>query len=332
MNAVRPRVLIAAPARSPHQIALLEEAGCDVHIVADPIAANLEQDIVDAEAVCLGIIDMPAELLARAPRLKVVARQGSGTDMVDTDAADRLGIWVANTPGANADAVAEFTIGALFSAARRITAGDHAVKAGKWRDPGFFGPELAGRRIAVFGLGKIGSRVARMCRALGMDVVAYDPYQKDPVFAEVGAARATSLASACEGAIAVLVHAAPSAESTRALDAACFAALSDGAVLVNVARSDLVDGDALLAALDSGRLAAAALDVFDEEPPVDRRLADHPCVIATPHTAAWSYEARERMTVDAAKEVIRCLSGQPPTAPVNSPPDPRNLRGDTGAR
>lgn len=326
------RVLIAAPAQSDAQIGLLKRAGCEVVVVPDPIAANLPGYLAEADGICLGIIDMTAELMEAAPRLAVVARQGSGTDMVDTGAADRLGIWVANTPGANAAAVAEFTIGALIAAARRIVAGDRRVKAGEWRDRSLFGPELAGRRVAIFGLGKIGSRVARMCGALGMRVVAFDPYQRDAAFDEVGAERAATLQAACAGADALLVHAAPSAETERAVDAAVLGALNEGAVLVNVARAELIDDDALVAALDAGRVGSAALDVFDREPPVDRRLADHPAVIATPHSAAWSYEARERMTVGAAEEVVRCLNGQPPIAPVNSPMNPRNAARTAGAR
>jgi D-3-phosphoglycerate dehydrogenase len=326
------RVLIAAPARTAAQIDLLESAGCVVTVVDDPIEENFKKLLPEADGLCLGIIDMTAEMLESATKLLVVARQGSGTDMVDTDAADRLGIWVANTPGANAAAVAEFTIGALIAAARKIVVGDRWVKSGMWRDRSFFGPELAGRKVAVFGLGKIGLRVAQLCGLLGMRVVAYDPYQHDAVFAEVGAERANRLVEACQGADALLLHAAPSPETERAVNAEILAALNTSATIVNVARSELIDDKALLDALESGRVGAAALDVFEAEPPTDRRLVDHPAVIATPHTAAWSYEARERMTVGAAAEVIRCLQGGPPLAPVNAPPHPRNSVRGSDAR
>lgn len=323
-STLQPRVLLAAPAQTDRQVETLRSADCEVVPIPEPIAENMARELPNADAVCLGIIDMPGELFHSAPRLQVVARQGSGTDMVDVDVAAELGIWVTNTPGANANAVAEFTIGVLIGAARNIVSADRRVKGGGWRDPSFFGPELERRTVALFGLGKIGRRVARLCAGFGMTVRGYDPYVPAEEFEPLGVERCSTLAEATAGADALLIHAAPGVETERSVNGELLATLKRGAILVNVARAEFVDDAAVLMALKSGQLHAAALDVFGEEPPTDRSLADHPRVIATPHSAAWSYEARERMTVGAAEEVVRCLKGEDPSWPVNRPLRPRN--------
>lgn len=321
---VKYNVLIAAPAWTEEQVEVLEKGNCKVKILKDPIPERLDDEIAGADGICLGIIDMPSDLLVKGKNLKVIARQGSGTDMVDLEVAAKLGIWVTNTPGANANAVAEFTLGALLCVSRHIARSDRHVKNGGWRDPGFFGPELNGRTVALFGLGKIGQRVARMCLSFGMTVRAYDPYLPDEVFRKLRVEQTGSLLDAVKAADALLIHAAPSPNTIGSVNKNIMDALNPGSVIVNVARAEFLNEQALLDSLESGQIAGAALDVFTKEPPVKRALAEHSKVIATPHTAAWSYEARTRMTVGAAEEVIRCLRGEKPNWPVNQPIVPRN--------
>lgn len=320
----RRRVLIAAPARSDRQLQILAAKGHEVVILEEPLQENLVAALPSADAVCLGILNCTTDMLESAPNLQIVARQGSGTDMVDTQAADRLGIWVTNTPGANSQAVAEFTVGAMIAAGRHLAAADARVKSGQWRHPSLFGPELKGRTAGLIGLGKIGRLVAGLCRAFEMTVIGYDPHLPEDVWKQIEVEEVTSLANLARTSDFILVHAILTEETHGLLSADILSQAKTGTILVNVARAELIDEKALLDCLDSGRIAAAVLDVFSQEPPTDRRLADHPSVIATPHIAAWTHEARERMTIGAAEEVVRCLSGKAPEHPVNRPHKPRN--------
>jgi len=253
-------------------------------------------------------------VFARAPRLRVVARYGVGTDRVDLEAAARHGVTVTVTPGANANAVAEMTIALLLAAVRHLGSARDRVAAGEW--PTLTGGELTGRTLGLVGLGRIGTLVASKARALGLRVVAYDPF----LTVEEAAARGAELVGlhALAGeSDAVSLH-APLSEATRGIvDRGLVECMKPGAVLVNTARGELVDEDALLWGLDNGQLVGAALDVLaDEPPPPDHPLLGRPDVLVTPHIGAHTPEAETAMGRTALDDLLAVLSGREPRFPV----------------
>ncbi len=314
--------MIAAPAVINEQIAMLERAGCEVLVAEEPYEESVPKLLPTCHGLCLGIFRIKEDLLKRCPDLMVVARHGSGTDIVDVEAATQLGIYVTCTPGANANAVAEFTMGAVLCLSRAIVEGDRRMKRGEWRDPSLWGWELSGKTMGILGLGRIGQQTARLANAFGMEVLAYDPYQADSVF-ERAKVKRVDLEGLMAGSQYLCLHANLTKETRRLLDRRRLEMMPQGSYLINMARSEMTDTDALKTLLDSGHIAGAAFDVFEEEPPKNWELPNHPKVLATPHTAGWSYEARKRMTLGAASEVILVLRGQKPKNAVNAPQSPR---------
>lgn len=318
----KPRVLIAAPAVNDEQITMLKNAGCEVLVAEEPYEESINTLLPTCHGLCLGIFRIAGDLLQRCPHLIVVARHGVGTDNVDVEAATRLGIYVTCTPGANANAVAEFTLGAVISLSRSIVEGDRRMKRGEWRHPFLWGWELSGKTMGILGLGRVGQKTARLANAFGMEVLAHDPYQDDSIFNAVKATR-TDLEELISRSQYLCLHTNLTKETRGLLDRRRLEMMPKGSYLINMARAEIVDSKALKILLDSGHIAGAALDVFDEEPPKNLELAGHPRVLATPHIAAWSHEARKRMTLIAASEVIIALKGQRPRNAVNAPESPR---------
>jgi D-3-phosphoglycerate dehydrogenase len=249
-----------------------------------------------------------AEVLEAAKSLRIIGRPGIGVDNVDLPAATRRGIVVMNSPGGNIASTAELTIGLLLATSRNIPAADASMKAQKWDRKSFAGVELQAKRIGVVGLGRIGREVAARCRALGMDVVAFDPFVASGV-AEALHVRLLSweeLLSSCDF---ITLHTTLTRETRHLLGREALSKVKPGVRVVNAARGELIDEQALLAALESGRVAGAALDVHAVEPPVDWRLAAHPRVVATPHIGAATAEAQERVGTDIAVQVRDYLKG-----------------------
>ena len=289
----------------------LESRVGEVRYRPGPLSAlELVELVGDADGLLAGVDEIDATVFARAPRLRVVARYGVGVDRVDLEAAARHGVAVTITPGANANAVAELTIALLFALARPLVQGCEAARAGRWS--AVHGTELAGRTLGLVGLGRIGSLVAAKARALGLRVLAYDPYVT--ARAEV---QLVELDALCDGSDFLSLH-APLTDETRGLvDDAFLAALRPGAALINTARGELVDEDALLRALDAGRLRAAALDVLAKEPPP----AAHPLlarddVLVTPHIGPHTAEATTAMGRLALDDLLAVLSGREPRFPA----------------
>lgn len=272
--------------------------------------AHLIVDIAAADAIVVrSATRVDAALVDAGRRLRVIARAGVGLDTIDLAAAERRGITVLNAPEAATTSVAELTIGSLVALARQVPGADRSMKAGRWEKKRFVGTELAGKTLGLVGCGRIGQRVAQLAAALGMHVVATDPA---PLPAEC-AARAVSLDELCAASNFISLHAPVTASTRRLFDATRLARCRQGVRLVNTARGELVDEAALLAALDSGHVAGAALDVFDPEPPADLRLVSHPAVIATPHVAASTAEAQQRVGVAIATAVRDVLLSTPPS-------------------
>ncbi len=290
-----------------------------VEIVSGDRAA-LERMIGEAEALLVrSETRVTAELLASAPRLRVIGRAGAGVDTIDVDAATARGIVVVNAPGGNAVAAAEHSLALMFALARRVAAADASLKRGQWARSAYIGTELSGKTLGLIGLGRVGSEVARRAIGLDMRVLVYDPYVPDE-HARRGGMEPVDLDPLLEGSDFVSLH-VPLTEATRGiLNATRLARLRPGAFLVNCARGGLVDDAALIAALDAGRLAGAGIDVFASEPvAIDDPLPRHPKVVATPHLGASTIEAQANVAAQVANEVLAVLGGRPTQFAVNAP-------------
>jgi len=248
-------------------------------------------------------------IAAAGAKLKVIGRAGVGVDNIDVPAAVAKGITVVNSPLAASVAVAELTIGLMLAMARGIAAADASLKANKWEKSAFMGVELDGKTLGVLGIGRIGAETAKRAAALGMKVIAYDPALQPDQIRQRHAEPAT-FDEVLEKADYVSLHLPLTANTKGLLGAAQFAKMKKGARLVCAARGGVVDEEALKAALDSGQLSGAALDVYAAEPPAAGSIATHPKVVATPHIGAQSHEAQTRAGIAIAEEVVAALQGK----------------------
>jgi len=297
-------------------VALLRARGIDVDVDTE---SELEDIIAGYDGIVVrSATKLTADLIARAERLKVIGRAGVGVDNVDVAAATRRGIVVANAPESTVTSAAEHTIGLLFSLARNIPQAHAALKQGRWERGRWGGVELAGKTLGVLGFGRIGRQVARRAVALGMLVVAYDPYVSPERFRELGAEHADSVDGVLAAADVLTLH-LPLTDDTRGLlGAHAFARMRDGVRIVNAARGELVDEPALIEAIRSGKVAGAALDVFSAEPYAGE-LLELDEVVVTPHLAASTEEAQDRAGVIVAEQVAAALAGEIVTHAVNIP-------------
>jgi D-3-phosphoglycerate dehydrogenase / 2-oxoglutarate reductase len=280
-------------------------------------AAELRAALEDVDGLLAGLDEIDASVIATAPRLRVIARYGVGISNVDLQAAARAGVVVTNTPGANAEAVAELTIGFLFALARSIPRADRAGRAGHWH--ALPGSELLGKTVGILGLGKIGQAVARRAAGLGCSVLAYDPIL-DPTFNARHQVRTASPEEVVRQAHFLTLHLPLLPETRDLVDRGLLARMREGSFLINTARGELVVEEDLLWALETGRLQGAALDTLRAEPPP----ADHPLltredVILTPHIGANTAEARTAMGRLALHDLLAVLAGRPPRFPVTLP-------------
>lgn len=250
------------------------------------------------------------EVLAAAPQLKVVGRAGVGVDNIDLTAARERGVAVVNAPNANTTAVAELTMGLMLSLARQVPQATASLRAGEWRKAEFSGIELHGKTLGLIGVGRVGSAVATLGTALGMRVLGYDPLVPPEVLRQRGAEPAELEALLAESDF-ISLHVPLDQGTQQMINAEQLARIKPGAFLVNTARGRVVDEAALLQALQSGRIAGVGLDVFGREPPGPDPLLQHPGVVATPHIGAQTAEARRRVALDIASEVLAALRGEP---------------------
>lgn len=261
------------------------------------------------------------ELLEATERLRVVARAGAGVDNIDVEAATERGVLVVNAPGGNTVAAAEHTVAMLFAVARHIAPADAALKRGEWARARFVGVEIRGKVLGIVGLGRVGTEVARRALGLDMRVRVFDPYVSAEHARRLGM-EPSDLPPLLEESDFVTVH-TPLTEQTRGLIGAdALARMKPTAFLLNCARGGVVDEAALLWALDAGRPAGAALDVFADEPATDNPLARHPKVVATPHLGASTVEAQEAVARQVAEQVLDVLRGRPARFAVNAPSVP----------
>jgi D-3-phosphoglycerate dehydrogenase / 2-oxoglutarate reductase len=282
---------------------LRAESGWEVDARPGRKPADLIKDLADADALMVrSATKVTIDLLAAAPRLRIVARAGTGVDNVDVEAASARGILVVNAPGANSISVAEHACALMLALARSVPAADRAMKDCKWEKKRFLGNELRGKTLGVAGLGRIGQEVAQRARAFGMRVVAHDPFIAKDVATALGV-DLMSLEAVCATADYLTLH-LPSTPDTRHLfNDDRFRQCKPGIRLINTARGELIDEAALRRAIEHGTVAAAALDVFETEPPADWSLAQLPQIVATPHIAASTEEAQELVGMDTAATV-----------------------------
>ena len=250
-----------------------------------------------------------AALLDAVPSLKVVGRAGVGVDNIDLDAAKARGVLVVNAPTATSLAVAELTVGLLFALARHIPRADASMKRGEWAKKSLKGVELYGKTLGILGFGRIGVETGKRAAALGMTLLAYDPYLSPEEIARRGA-ESLSLEALYRRADFISLHLPLTEETKGLLDAAAFDAMKEGVRIVCAARGGIIDESALLDALERGKVAGAALDVFAQEPPGASALVAHPNVIATPHIGAQTAESQTRVAEHILEEVLRALRGE----------------------
>ncbi|HSG82466.1 MAG TPA: hydroxyacid dehydrogenase [Gemmatimonadota bacterium] len=298
------RVLLADEL-DPEGVAILEESErLEVDARTDIDAAGLKAIIGKYDAVIVrSRTRLTAEILAGAERLKVIGRAGVGVDNIDIDFAAGRGIVVLNVPAGNVISVAEHTLALILSMVRQIPQAQASLARGEWRRKHFQGVELHGKTLGLAGAGRIGAEVAKRARAFGMRVIAYDPYLSDERAEQLGVELVT-LSRLLEEADVVSVH-TPLTEETRGMiGARQLALMKPDAYLVNAARGGVVDEVALVEALQEGRLAGAALDVFEHEPlPADSPLLKLDNVVAVPHIGAATREAQVNVAVEISKAV-----------------------------
>jgi len=246
-------------------------------------------------------------LIDACPNLKVIVRGGVGLDTIDAEYARSKGITVMNTPLASSASVAELAIGYMFALARSIYQAGASMKAQKWEKKQFEGIELGGKTLGLIGIGNIGREVARRANALGMTVLAYDPYVNS-----ADGVRIVAMDELLKAADYISLHLPKTKESAGMLGAEAFGKMKAGVRIVNCARGGILDEQALYAALTGGKVAGAALDVFGEEPPTDWKLIQLPNVIASPHIGAATKEAQGRVGAEVAQKLIDFASHMQP--------------------
>ena len=249
-------------------------------------------------------------VLGVADRLKVVGRAGVGVDNIDVTAAKERGVAVVNAPLAATNAVAELTLAHMLALARQIPRADAGTRGGKWEKKALMGIELQGRTLGLLGVGRIGGRVAELCKAFGMQVVVYDPYVDAARARQMGVSKLETPREVVAQADFVSVHVPLTPETKHMVNAELLKAAKKGAVILNVARGGIVDEKALYDALKSGHLGGAGLDTFEQEPLKETPLAEFPNVVFTPHLGASTMEAQEKAGLMTAEQVRKVLAGE----------------------
>jgi D-3-phosphoglycerate dehydrogenase len=282
---------------------------------------TLAERIGEFDAILIRSATMlSAELIERGERLRVIARAGVGVDNVDVAAATRRGIVVANAPQSNVVTAAEHTLALLLALARNIPRAHASLTAGRWERAKFSGVELYEKQLGILGFGRIGQLVAARARGFGMHVIAFDPLVSAERYRELGVERAANVDAVYARADFITVHLPMTDETRGIINAAAIAKMRDGVRILNVARGGLIDDQALQAALDSGKVAGAALDVFPREPITDYPLFDgYPNVVVTPHLGASTAEATDRAGFQSAQQIVAALTGGAVTTAVNIP-------------
>ncbi|MBU1740341.1 MAG: 3-phosphoglycerate dehydrogenase [Proteobacteria bacterium] len=313
------RILISDPLAQ-EGVVILQEAGFEVDVKTGLSPEERRAIIGEYDGMIIrSATKVTADLLDAATKLKVIARAGTGLDNVDIPAATERGVVVMNTPGQNSNAAAELAVGMLFALSRHVPRGTAGLKSGKWEKKKLRGRELKGKTLGVVGLGNIGAIVAELGRGIKMKVLGYDPYLSDDQIKDRGA-EPVSFDEMLLRADYVTIHIPRTEETANLFNAETLNQMKDGAYLVNCARGGLVDEEALCDALEAGKLAGAALDVFGTEPPAENhRLLFRDELVCTPHLGASTEEAQINVAVAAAEQIVKYLQQGEAVNAVNAP-------------
>jgi len=311
--------IVLAEKVSPATLAVFKEQPEWNVLTHDQLAKGLEAELADADALVVrSAVQVDAKLLESAPKLRVIGRAGVGVDNIDAEAATNRGIVVMNTPGANAIAVAELTLGLMISMARQVVKANSTMHNGKWEKKSLQGVELRGKTLGIVGLGRVGMEVARRALPFGMTVVGYDPFVS-PAVARENNVELAPLDELFRRADYLTLHVGLTPQTEGLINATSIATMKKGVRIINCARGELVQDEALLAALKSGQVAGAALDVFTSEPLKDSPYFNLENVILTPHIAGSTNEAQEAVGIQIARQVSDYLKMGVVQNAVNAP-------------
>ena len=298
-------------------VSLLRE-DFEVELGLDMSEEELRERIADFDAIVVrSATKVTADLIERGGRLKVIGRAGTGVDNVDVDAATKRGIVVVNAPESNSVAAAEHTLALALALCRNIPRANASLAKGEWARSQFAGNELYGKTLGVIGFGRIGQLVAKRAQSFEMNVIAFDKFVAAERFRELGVEHAETTDELYAEADIVTIHLPKTPDTVNWIDDEAISRMKDGVRIVNCARGELVDLEAVQAALDSGKVAGAALDVFPSEPFTDHPLFGRDNVVVTPHLGASTAEAQDRAGTITADQVRRALSGGVVTNAVN---------------
>ena len=307
---------------SPKGVGILKEAGLEVDIQTGMSPQELKAKIPAYHGLVIrSATKVTAEIIEAAENLKVIGRAGSGLDNVDRAAATKKGIVVMNTPGGNTVTTAEHTMAMLFSLARLIPQACGSMKQGVWDKKKFMGVELYGKTLGIAGMGNIGGQVAKKARGLEMNVLAYDPFLNEEKAKSLGV-EPVALEELFRRSDFITVHTPLTPETKNLINAGTIKLMKDGVRIINCARGGIVNEKDLLDALDSGKVAGAALDVFEKEPPPDFTLCRHEHVVCTPHLGAATREAQENVAIAVAEQIADYLTRGTIRNAVNFPSIP----------
>ncbi len=309
--------VLIADAIAPAAIEVLQ-AEPDFNVIVSN-AADYKQHLADAEAILIrSAVKITKDVFEIAPKLRVIGRAGVGVDNVDCEEATARGVVVMNTPGGNAISVAEHTLAFILSLARSVTSANASTKSGKWEKKKFLGNEVLGKTLGIVGLGNIGRQVAQRAKPFGMEIIAYDPFVSSDAAKDAGVAL-LGLDELYARADYITLHLSLTAETRAMVNAESIEKMKDGVRIINCARGKLIDGLALNSALLSGKVAGAALDVFEIEPPSNSPLLGHENVVATPHIGGSTAEAQEKVGIRIAQQVRDYLKDGVVMSAVNMP-------------
>jgi D-3-phosphoglycerate dehydrogenase len=296
------KIVLAEKVSPATQAAFAAEPGWEV-LTYEQLPNGLPAALADADALVVrSAVQVDDALMGGAPKLRVIGRAGVGVDNIDAEAATRRGIVVMNTPGANAVAVAELTIGMMLALARKLPTANAGMHAGRWEKKNLQGAELRGKTLGILGLGRIGLEVAKRAKGFGLEIVGSDPFVSAAVARESGI-KLVSLDELIAGSDYITLHVGLTPQTTGVINAKTLAKMKKGVRIVNCARGELIDDAALVEALKSGPVAGAALDVFAEEPVKNSPYAELDNVILTPHIAGSTAEAQEAVGIQIAHQV-----------------------------
>ena len=300
------KIVLAEKVSSATLAVFAAEPGWEV-LTHDQLPDGLPAALADADALVVrSAVQVDDALMEHAPKLRVVGRAGVGVDNIDADAATRRGIVVMNTPGANAVAVAELTIGLMLALARKLPAANSTMHAGKWEKKSLQGAELRGKTLGILGLGRIGLEVAKRAKGFGLEIVGSDPFVSAAVARENGI-KLVTLDELIAASDYITLHVGLTPQTAGVVNAKSLAAMKKGVRIINCARGELIEDAALVAALKSGQVAGAALDVFAVEPLKDSPYFELDNVILTPHIAGSTGEAQEAVGIQIARQVREYL-------------------------